>query len=112
MQERQGGGEVGRLVVSRSQVLTQPYRKLVKRLEELAHESSALKAYLVPQLEALCSIVSEMVNLGIQVRQTAENSCPFQAEFFPACSANNASCRRSTRFEVLFPTWQSPIICE
>ncbi|KAI0307655.1 dynein associated protein-domain-containing protein [Multifurca ochricompacta] len=44
-------------------------RKLVKRLEELAHESSALKAYLVPQLEALCSIVSEMVNFGIQLAQ-------------------------------------------
>jgi hypothetical protein len=79
MQERQGGSEVGRLVASKIQALTQPYRKLVKRLEELAHESSALKAYLVPQLEALCNIVSEMVNLGIQVRQTAENSRPFQA---------------------------------
>jgi dynactin 1 len=42
-------------------------RKLIKRLEELAHESSALKAYLVPQLDALCNIVSEMVNFGIQV---------------------------------------------
>ncbi|KAI0305043.1 dynein associated protein-domain-containing protein [Russula brevipes] len=44
-------------------------RKLMKRLEELAHESSALKAHLVPQLEALCSIVSEMVNFGIQLAQ-------------------------------------------
>src|ERR1700730_1426117 len=38
----------------------------MKRVEELAHESSPLKAYLVPQLEALCNIVSEMVNFGIQ----------------------------------------------
>ncbi|KAI9513092.1 dynein associated protein-domain-containing protein [Russula earlei] len=44
-------------------------RKLMKRFEELAHESSALKADLVPQLEALCSIVSEMVNFGIQLAQ-------------------------------------------
>lgn len=44
-------------------------RKLIKRLEELAHESSALKAYLVPQLDALCNIVSEMVNFGIQLAQ-------------------------------------------
>ncbi|KAH9982314.1 dynein associated protein-domain-containing protein [Lactifluus volemus] len=44
-------------------------RKLVKRLEELAHESSALKSHLVPQLEALCSVVSEMVNFGIQLAQ-------------------------------------------
>jgi len=41
----------------------------MKRLEELAHESSALRAHLVPQLEALCSIVSEMVNFGIQLAQ-------------------------------------------
>jgi hypothetical protein len=44
-------------------------------LEELAHESSALKAYLVPQLDALCNIVSEMVNFGIQVSIVAV--CPF-----------------------------------
>ncbi|KAH8991941.1 dynein associated protein-domain-containing protein [Lactarius akahatsu] len=69
MQERQGGSKVGQLIGSRGQVLTHLYRKLVKRLEELAHESSALKAYLVPRLEALCSIVSEMVNLGIQLAQ-------------------------------------------
>src|SRR6267142_1172837 len=47
-------------------VLIHTCRKLMKRVEELAHESSALKAYLVPQLEALCNIVSEMVNFGIQ----------------------------------------------
>ncbi|KAI0005552.1 dynein associated protein-domain-containing protein [Russula compacta] len=44
-------------------------RKLVKRLEELTHESSALKAHLIPQLGALCSTVSEMVNFGIQLAQ-------------------------------------------
>ncbi len=51
----------------RRDVLIHICRKLMKRLEELAHESSALKAYLVPQLDALCNIVSEMVNFGIQV---------------------------------------------
>ncbi len=51
----------------RRDVLIYICRKLMKRLEELAHESSALKAYLVPQLDALCNIVSEMVNFGIQV---------------------------------------------
>ncbi len=48
-------------------LLNHTCRKLIKRLEELAHESSGLKAYLVPQLDALCNIVSEMVNFGIQV---------------------------------------------
>ncbi len=47
----------------------------MKRLEELAHESSALKAYLVPQLDALCNIVSEMVNFGIQA--SIITICPF-----------------------------------
>src|ERR1700761_2122940 len=113
MQERQGGSKVGQLVPSNSQVLTQPHRKLVKRLEELTHESSALKAYLVPQLEALCNIVSEMVNLGIQVRRSTEESYVFfKQNSFPACSTNDASCRRSTRLEILFPTRQSPIICQ
>jgi dynactin 1 len=51
----------------RRDVLTHICRKLMKRLEELAHESSALKAHLVPQLDTLCNIVSEMVNFGIQV---------------------------------------------
>ncbi|KAI0271447.1 dynein associated protein-domain-containing protein [Gloeopeniophorella convolvens] len=43
--------------------------KLVKRLDELAHDSSALKVHLVPHLEALCNTVSEMVNFGIQLAQ-------------------------------------------
>ena len=57
------------------EVIKSHCRKLIKRLEELAHESSALKAYLVPQLDALCNIVSEMVNFGIQVSIVAV--CPF-----------------------------------
>jgi hypothetical protein len=112
MQERQGGSKVGRLIAEESGT-NQPYRKLVKRLEELARESSALKAYLVPQLEALCNIVSEMVNLGIQVRRLTEHSHVFfKLNSFPACSANDASHRRSTRFQIFFPTRQCPIICQ
>ena len=57
----------GPVYVVEGKLLIHICRKLMKRLEELAHESSALKAYLVPQLEALCNIVSEMVNFGIQV---------------------------------------------
>src|SRR6266702_375548 len=97
MQERQGGSKVGQLIASKSQVLTQPYRKLVKRLEELAHESSALKAYLVPQLEALCSIVSEMVNLGIQVRGSTEHSYTFfKLNSFPSLLSKR--CLTSTKY--------------
>lgn len=44
-------------------------RKLTKRLEELIQESSALKAPLIPQLQALNNLVSELVNFGIQLAQ-------------------------------------------
>ena len=66
----------------------------MKRLEELAHESSALKAYLVPQLDALCNIVSEMVNFGIQVSIVAV--CPFNSHLrssFSARPTNDAPYR-------------------
>ena len=42
-------------------------RKLIKRLEELARESSALKPYLVPPMKALSNLVPELVNFGISV---------------------------------------------
>lgn len=84
----------------------------MKRLEELAHESSALKAYLVPQLEALCNIVSEMVNFGIQVSCINHLSLFIIAEIISACPRNDASYRRSTRFQIFFPTWQGVIICQ
>jgi hypothetical protein len=68
----------------------------MKRLEELAHESSALKAHLVPQLEALCNIVSEMVNFGIQasILTTCPSSNP--AEIFS--SLPNKQCRTSMKY--------------
>ena len=39
----------------------------MKRLEELAKESSALKPYLVPPMKALSNLVPELVNFGISV---------------------------------------------
>src|SRR6266403_3347511 len=65
----------GLVFVIERKLLIRTCRKLMKRLEELAHESSALKAYLVPQLDALCNIVSEMVNFGIQA--SIITICPF-----------------------------------
>ncbi|KAI0066601.1 hypothetical protein BV25DRAFT_1820618 [Artomyces pyxidatus] len=44
-------------------------RKLVKRLEDLTHESSALKTVLAPRLKTLINSVSELVNFGIQLAQ-------------------------------------------
>ena len=43
-------------------------RKLTKRLEDLTHDSSALKSNLLPQLKALNNLVPELVNFGISVR--------------------------------------------
>lgn len=39
----------------------------MKRLEELARESSALKPYLIPPMKALSNLVPELVNFGISV---------------------------------------------
>lgn len=44
------------------------HRKLVKRLDDLTQESAALKASVVPQLQALSNPVAELVNFGISVR--------------------------------------------
>jgi dynactin 1 len=39
----------------------------MKRLEELARESSALKPHLIPPMKALSNLVPELVNFGISV---------------------------------------------
>ncbi|CCL98838.1 uncharacterized protein FIBRA_00843 [Fibroporia radiculosa] len=44
-------------------------KKLTKRVEDLTQESSALKADLVPQLQALNNVVPELVNFGISLAQ-------------------------------------------
>jgi dynactin 1 len=43
-------------------------RKLTKRLEDLIQDSTALKAHLVPQMQALSNFAPELVNFGISVR--------------------------------------------
>ena len=40
----------------------------MKRLDDLTQESAALKASVVPQLQALSNPVAELVNFGISVR--------------------------------------------
>lgn len=40
----------------------------MKRLDGLTQESAALKASIVPQLQALSNPVAELVNFGISVR--------------------------------------------
>ncbi|KAI8980556.1 dynactin [Trametes punicea] len=44
-------------------------KKLTKRLEDLTHDSMALKPLLVPQLQALNNTVPELVNFGISLAQ-------------------------------------------
>ena len=39
----------------------------MRRLEELAKESSALKPHLIPPMKALSNLVPELVNFGISV---------------------------------------------
>ncbi|PCH34381.1 dynactin [Wolfiporia cocos MD-104 SS10] len=44
-------------------------KKLAKRLEDLTQDSAALRAQLVPQLQALNNVVPELVNFGISLAQ-------------------------------------------
>ncbi|TFK65445.1 hypothetical protein BDN72DRAFT_824554 [Pluteus cervinus] len=44
-------------------------KKLCKRVEELAQDSIAIKAHLIPQMKALGNYVTELVNFGIQLAQ-------------------------------------------
>jgi hypothetical protein len=44
------------------------FRKLTRRIEDLTHDSSALKSHLMPQLKVLTNMIPEIVNFGISVR--------------------------------------------
>jgi dynactin 1 len=41
---------------------------MIKRLEDLAQDSSAVKPHVIPQMEALNNFMAELVNFGISVR--------------------------------------------
>jgi hypothetical protein len=69
MQERQGSIEVSRPVDLVLIVCNTSFaRKLTRRLEDLTHDSSALKPHLLPQLKTLSNLVPEIVDFGISVR--------------------------------------------
>jgi len=55
--------------VSRLLIIDLLSRKMIKRLEDLAHSSSAVKSHLVPQMKDLNNYVAELVNFGISVSQ-------------------------------------------
>ena len=40
---------------------------MIKRLEDLAQDSSAVKPHVIPQMEALNNFMAELVNFGISV---------------------------------------------
>ncbi|KAF8893676.1 dynein associated protein-domain-containing protein [Gymnopilus junonius] len=44
-------------------------RKMIKRLEDLAQDSSAVKPHLIPQMKALSNYIAELVNFGISLAQ-------------------------------------------
>ncbi|KAH9486203.1 Dynactin, 150 kDa isoform [Psilocybe cubensis] len=61
-------------------------KKLIKRLEDLAQDSAAVKPHIIPQMKALSNYVAEMVNFGISLAQqilphlkdVRALKCPFQ----------------------------------
>ncbi|KDR85814.1 hypothetical protein GALMADRAFT_234908 [Galerina marginata CBS 339.88] len=44
-------------------------RKMIKRLEDLAQDSAAVKPHLIPQMKALSNYIAELVNFGISLAQ-------------------------------------------
>ncbi len=40
---------------------------MIKRLEDLARDSAAVKSHLMPQMKELSNYVAELVNFGISV---------------------------------------------
>ncbi|KIM47423.1 hypothetical protein M413DRAFT_439091 [Hebeloma cylindrosporum] len=44
-------------------------KKMIKRLEDLAQDSSAVKPHVIPQMEALNNFMAELVNFGISLAQ-------------------------------------------
>lgn len=69
------------------------YRKLIKRVEDLIQDSSALKTNVAPQLKALSNLVSELVNFGIQVRDRHCDICTRMANLSSSFSWLNKQCR-------------------
>jgi len=69
MQKCQDALKVSSLhLVWRFGILTLFVRKMIKRLEDLAQDSSAVKPHVIPQMEALNNFMAELVNFGISVR--------------------------------------------
>jgi len=69
MQGRQGDFQVSVLCFSGLFILTfsSIVRKLVKRIEDLLRDSTALKANILPQLNSLTILISKGVDFAIQV---------------------------------------------
>ena len=55
---------------------------MIKRLEDLAQDSSAVKPHVIPQMEALNNFMAELVNFGILVRYRPSRLHFFFFRFF------------------------------
>ena len=88
-------------------------KKLIKRVEDLTQDSMALKAHLVPQLQALTNIVPELVNFGISVSSEVSTLGHSQGlMLLPVGPTRHAAHQRRTRCEVCLPALHSPVICQ
>ena len=54
---------------------------MIKRLEDLAHDSATVKPHVIPQMKALRNYIAELVNFGITVCH------------FPKCASRNINNR-------------------
>ena len=87
---------------------------MIKRLEDLGHNSAAVKSHLVPQMKELNNFVAELVNFGISVSCYNEPSV-VSLLIFIACAKNYASSEGRSFVEDFIPTdddsWGCQILC-
>lgn len=79
-------------------------RKLVKRLDDLTQESAALKASIVPRLQALSNPVAELVNFGISVHcSVLFHKSQLMLTSYEARAADHKPYQRCAKLEISFP---------
>ena len=90
-------------------------RRMIKRLEDLGHNSGAVKSHLGSQMKELNNLVAELVNFGISVSYYHEALRIFSLLIFIACTKSYASSEGRSFVEDFIPTdddsWNCQILC-
>lgn len=76
---------------------------MIKRLEDLAHDSAAVKSHLMLQMKELNNYVAELVNFGISVSNYGSLRPTISLLISIACTRDHASFERCTFVEEFVP---------